>query len=248
MLTVSQIFAPIHVSLCEPSGCIKFSYSRLDVGNRMIKMSCVFVVVILQNFINKQWIGAPPADKTDIRQFLNEYLLSQHKTLPTYIRNKLVKVIVDIGRVDWPHFYPNFFSNIIEVLIIFWIMCGLGSPRPICRSTSRPIYRSICWSTYWSMLDRYVGRRVGQHIGRGVSVDQSTVDRYVGRHVDRRIGQGLRKLYMIPFFCSGASTYYSILALGKWARMKISLCGHYSFSLDSKHVQGSHNFAVTVVC
>ena len=85
----------------------------------MIKMSCVFVVVVLQNFINKQWIGAPPADKTDIRQFLNEYLLSHHKTLPTYIRNKLVKVIVDIGRVDWPHFYPNFFSNIIEVLIIF---------------------------------------------------------------------------------------------------------------------------------
>lgn len=151
------------VLLCEPSGGIKFSYSRLDVGNRMIKMSCVFVVVVLQNFINKQWIGAPPGDKTDIRQFLNEYLLSQHKTLPSYIRNKLVKVIVDIGRVDWPHFYPNFFSNIIEVLIIF---------------------------------------------------------------------------------CSGASTYYSILAF----RIKISRCGHYSFSLDSTQVQGSHNFAVTVVC
>ena len=134
----------------------------------MIKMSCVFVVVVLQNFINKQWIGAPPGDKTDIRQFLNEYLLSQHKTLPSYIRNKLVKVIVDIGRVDWPHFYPNFFSNIIEVLIIF---------------------------------------------------------------------------------CNGASIYYySIVALGKWTRIKISLCGHYSFSLDSTHVQGSHNLAVTVVC
>ncbi|XP_015764483.1 PREDICTED: exportin-6-like [Acropora digitifera] len=102
--------------LISPKHCLEKGSIRLDVGNRMIKMSCVFVVVVLQNFINKQWIGAPPADKTDIRQFLNEYLLSQHKTLPTYIRNKLVKVIVDIGRVDWPHFYPNFFSNIIELL------------------------------------------------------------------------------------------------------------------------------------
>lgn len=166
MLTVSQIFAPFHVSLCEPSGCINFSYSKLDVGNRMIKMSCVFiVVVVLQNFINKQWIGAPPADKTDIRQFLNEYLLSQHKTLPTYIRNKLVKVIVDIGRVDWPHFYPNFFSNIIEVLIIFWIMCGLRILTDISVNMlvdARPMCWSACRSTYRP-------RGVGQ-----ASVDMST--------------------------------------------------------------------------
>ena len=181
VLTVSQIFAPFHVSLCEPSGCIKFSYSRLDVGNRMIKMSCVFVVVVLQNFINKQWIGAPPADKTDIRQFLNEYLLSQHKTLPTYIRNKLVKVIVDIGRVDWPHFYPNFFSNIIEVLIIFWIICvvcavlyryvGRHLDRYIGISVNMSVdiwvdARPICWSACWST---YRPRGVGR-----ASVDMST--------------------------------------------------------------------------
>ena len=132
----------------------------------MIKMSCVFIVVVLQNFINKQWIGAPPADKTDIRQFLNEYLLSHHKTLPTYIRNKLVKVIVDIGRVDWPHFYPNFFSNIIEVLIIF---------------------------------------------------------------------------------CTGVSTYCSILLLAKWTRIRISHCGHYGFSLDSTHMQDSWEFTVRLL-
>ena len=75
----------------------------------------LFTVHLLQNLINKQWIGALPEDKTEVRRFLNEYLLSHHKKLPGYIRNKLVKVIVDIGRVDWPHFYPNFLSNIIEV-------------------------------------------------------------------------------------------------------------------------------------
>lgn len=75
----------------------------------------MFCFSFLQNLINKQWIGAPPGDKAEVRQFLNEYLLSHHKKLPAYITNKLVKVIVDIGRVDWPHFYPNFFSNIVEV-------------------------------------------------------------------------------------------------------------------------------------
>ncbi|KAK3752548.1 hypothetical protein QZH41_013413, partial [Actinostola sp. cb2023] len=66
------------------------------------------------NVITKQWIGVQPTDKTEIRNFLYQYLLSHHKSLPVFVRNKLVKVIVDVGRIDWPHFYHNFFSNILE--------------------------------------------------------------------------------------------------------------------------------------
>ena len=101
----------------------------------------LFTVHLLQNLINKQWIGALPEDKTEVRRFLNEYLLSHHKKLPGYIRNKLVKVIVDIGRVDWPHFYPNFLSNIVEVsrhklsngIIIRWkmILAFVNAPYAI---------------------------------------------------------------------------------------------------------------------
>ena len=76
------------------------------------------LMLLSSNLINKQWIGAQAGDKAEVRQFLNEYLLSHHKKLPTHIRNKLVKVIVDIGRVDWPHFYPNFFSHIVEVSLL----------------------------------------------------------------------------------------------------------------------------------
>ena len=65
--------------------------------------------------INKQWVGVQPSEKAAVRSFLHQYLLSQHKALPAYLRNKLVKVIVDVGRLDWPHFYPEFFSNILEV-------------------------------------------------------------------------------------------------------------------------------------
>ena len=60
--------------------------------------------------------------------------------------------------------------------------CGLRTPRPICRSTSRPTYRST----------------VGRHIDRSSTdmwVDLSTDSRpmcrsrCVGRHVDRHIGR-----------------------------------------------------------
>lgn len=35
--------------------------------------------------------------------------------MPHFISNKLIKVIVDIGRVDWPMFYPNFFTGLLEL-------------------------------------------------------------------------------------------------------------------------------------
>ena len=76
------------------------------------------------------------------------------------------------------------------------IMCSLRTPRPICRSTSRPTDRSPVdrhidrCSTAMSVdistdsrpmcRSRCVGRRVDRHIGR-------CVDRYVGRYVDRHI-------------------------------------------------------------
>ena len=60
----------------------------------------------------------------------------------------------------------------------------LRTPRPICRSTSRPIYRS--------MLERYVGRDVGRHIGRGVSVEHRSICRPTYRPVCRPICRLIR--------------------------------------------------------
>ena len=76
------------------------------------------------------------------------------------------------------------------------IMCSLRTPRPICRSTSRPPDRSTVGrhidrcSTDMSVdistdsrpmcRSRCVGRHVDRHIGR-------YLDRYVGRYVDRHI-------------------------------------------------------------
>lgn len=68
-----------------------------------------------QNLVNKMWIGVASQDKMEIRSCLPKLLLAQHKTVPYFIRNKLCKVIVDIGRQDWPMFYHDFFTNTLQV-------------------------------------------------------------------------------------------------------------------------------------
>lgn len=60
-------------------------------------------------------MGIASQDKMEIRSCLPKLLLAQHKSVPYFIRNKLCKVIVDIGRQDWPMFYHDFFSNTLQV-------------------------------------------------------------------------------------------------------------------------------------
>ncbi|KAH3872942.1 hypothetical protein DPMN_036164 [Dreissena polymorpha] len=72
----------------------------------------------MNNLINKHWLGIHVDDKRDIRANLNQYMMAHHGKVPTFIRNKLVKLVVDIGRIDWPHFYPEFFSSILQVKLV----------------------------------------------------------------------------------------------------------------------------------
>lgn len=79
-----------------------------------------FVDRPLQNLVNKMWVGVASEDKAELRSCLPKLLLSQHALLPFFIRNKLCKVIVDIGRQDWPMFYHDFFSNTLQVPVILY--------------------------------------------------------------------------------------------------------------------------------
>lgn len=74
-----------------------------------------YMMIFLQNMINKQWISFAAPEKMEVRSLLSKFLLSHHDRVPNFIRNKLVKLVVDIGRLDWPHFYPDFFTSIIHV-------------------------------------------------------------------------------------------------------------------------------------
>ncbi|KAG8433210.1 hypothetical protein GDO86_017484 [Hymenochirus boettgeri] len=76
----------------------------------------MYSLSVFENLINKMWLGVPSSEKMEIRSSLPKLLLSQHKSLPSFICNKLCKVIVDMGRQDWPMFYHDFFTNILQMI------------------------------------------------------------------------------------------------------------------------------------
>uniref|UniRef100_A0AAR2KIS4 Importin N-terminal domain-containing protein n=1 Tax=Pygocentrus nattereri TaxID=42514 RepID=A0AAR2KIS4_PYGNA len=76
----------------------------------------MYSLTVFENLVNKMWVGVASEDKAELRSCLPKLLLSQHTLLPFFIRNKLCKVIVDIGRQDWPMFYHDFFSNTLQLV------------------------------------------------------------------------------------------------------------------------------------
>uniref|UniRef100_A0A672QHL7 Exportin-6-like n=1 Tax=Sinocyclocheilus grahami TaxID=75366 RepID=A0A672QHL7_SINGR len=95
---------------------------KREIGEHMpgpgLHTMCIYKCVgpSVQNLVNKMWVGVASEDKAELRSCLPKLLLSQHALLPFFIRNKLCKVIVDIGRQDWPMFYHNFFSNTLQLV------------------------------------------------------------------------------------------------------------------------------------
>jgi hypothetical protein len=73
----------------------------------------------LQYFFSKRWVGMAGPEKTEIRTRLNEFLVKQHRAVPAFITKKVIKLVVDIASTDWPHFYPDFFSNLVAILLHF---------------------------------------------------------------------------------------------------------------------------------
>ena len=75
----------------------------------------IYCLSVLDNFISKKWINLG-ADKTQFRMTIWNYLLTRHRCVPIYIRNKICKLIVNIAKNDWPHDYSDFINNMIELL------------------------------------------------------------------------------------------------------------------------------------
>lgn len=58
----------------------------------------------------------PWEEKAQIKSLMYAYILEKHGTQSTCIKSKSVKLVVDIARLDWPHFYPEFFVNVLQLL------------------------------------------------------------------------------------------------------------------------------------
>ena len=76
------------------------------------------------------------SQKLELRQFLSQFLIRTSSGggvgggVSSFIRNKLVHVIVLIGREDWPHDYPDFLDHMIQVREIVISMCTYTSLPP----------------------------------------------------------------------------------------------------------------------
>lgn len=60
-------------------------------------------------------------EKAELKNYLWEHFTLDHPKTQSFLRNKLAKLIVDIARHDWPAAYPNFFSQIVEVIFVLFI-------------------------------------------------------------------------------------------------------------------------------
>lgn len=77
---------------------------------------CMYSLTTIETLITKQWLGLMWEERAQLKATLYQFALEHHQSAPNFIRNKLVKLVVDIARLDWPHFYPDFFSNILQLI------------------------------------------------------------------------------------------------------------------------------------
>lgn len=75
----------------------------------------MFSLNALEEVVGKRWLRMLAEHKAEIRGSLQRFLLARHRDVPPFVRNKLCKVLVDVGRLDWPHFYPTFLSSILQL-------------------------------------------------------------------------------------------------------------------------------------
>ncbi|KAJ3292274.1 Exportin-6 [Borealophlyctis nickersoniae] len=68
-----------------------------------------------------------PRDRLDCRTFLFDLLRERYQSLPPYVANKLSKLVVDIGRKEYPQDWPTFMHDIFALkdrsLILCLVLC-----------------------------------------------------------------------------------------------------------------------------
>lgn len=76
----------------------------------------MYALSTIESVINRQWFSLEWEQRTELKGALDTYLIKNNVDCPNFLRNKLAKLMVDIARHDWAHFYPEYIANIIEFL------------------------------------------------------------------------------------------------------------------------------------
>ncbi|XP_026671762.1 exportin-6-B isoform X2 [Ceratina calcarata] len=106
--TIEQSFQEFAQQIDSWRPCLHFLSST---NNHYVSM---FALSTLETTIGRRWPILLWEDRALTRSTL--YTLSLERDVAPFVRNKVVKLVVDIARHDWPHFYPDFYSNILQLL------------------------------------------------------------------------------------------------------------------------------------
>lgn len=86
------------------------------VANSTSQYVSMYSLSTIESVINRQWVSLEWEHRVQLKGALYTFFVEQDNSVPNAIRNKLAKLLVDIARFDWPHFYPDFFNNILQLL------------------------------------------------------------------------------------------------------------------------------------
>lgn len=65
--------------------------------------------------INRKWEKMTIKSQGALREAIFNHIVMKHNEYPKFMTGKMIKLLVDIARNDWPLRYPNFIDNIIQV-------------------------------------------------------------------------------------------------------------------------------------
>ena len=68
-----------------------------------------------QNLVTQMWLSLCTEEKLELRHFLMQHVLTHYASMPPFLCKKIIRVIVLMGRADWPHQYPEFMTHIQQV-------------------------------------------------------------------------------------------------------------------------------------
>ncbi|KAI5746072.1 hypothetical protein M8J76_016957 [Diaphorina citri] len=74
-----------------------------------------FSLMVIENTLKIRGVCSDNESWTEMKYLLQSRVVTM-ECAPFYIINKLIKVNAHIARIDWPHFYPDYFLNIFKLL------------------------------------------------------------------------------------------------------------------------------------
>uniref|UniRef100_A0A2S2PW53 Exportin-6 n=1 Tax=Schizaphis graminum TaxID=13262 RepID=A0A2S2PW53_SCHGA len=93
---------------------VQCCYNLENSKNQYLLM---FSLNIMEMIINKKWEKMTFKSQETLREAIFNHIVMKHNEYPKYMISKMIKLLVDIARNDWPLRYPNFIDHIAQLLV-----------------------------------------------------------------------------------------------------------------------------------